>query len=221
MSAYRHQGSEGLILDLAQELQPVRRLRSPWLRALGWLAVVAILAGGLSAVADLAAFAARLQAMDMRVAVMGSGLTAILAAIAAFQVSLPDRSWLWALLPVPAAAMWLGASGWGCLQAWVVPDTRIATMDDATHCFMFIVGFSVPLSALLLVMLRRARPLRPGLVAMTGGLASASASASLLWFVHPYDFAATDVLVHLVAVLLVITANGLGGGRLLGTPPSR
>ena len=85
-------------------------------------------------------------------------------------------------------------------------------------CLMFIVFLSVPLSALLLTMLRRAYPLYPGLTAAIGGLAVAAAAATLLNFFHPYDAAATDLVVHAVAVALVIGANRALGGRIFAVP---
>jgi hypothetical protein len=209
--------TDQLIEALTRDLRPVRRLRAPWLRAAAWLAVVAAAAVALASVADLHMVALRLAAaLDMRLAVIGSVLTTILAAISAFELSMPDRSRFWALLPLPAAALWLGASGFGCLRSWLLPGTHIGTMSETAHdCLVFIVGMSLPLSALLLVMLRRARPLRPGLVAAMGGLAAAAAAASLLWFNHPYDTAATDLVVHIIAVLIVIGACRFAGGRAL------
>jgi hypothetical protein len=73
----------------------------------------------------------------------------------------------------------------------------------------------VPLSLLLIVMLRRGFSLRPNLTAIIGGLACASAAATLLNFVHPYDAAATDLAVHALAVVIVISANTIFGGRIL------
>jgi hypothetical protein len=87
--------------------------------------------------------------------------------------------------------------------------------DGTEHCLMFILGLSLPLSLLLIVMLRRGFSLRPNLTAIIGGLACASAAATLLNFIHPYDAAATDLTVHAVAVAIVIVANTIYGGRLL------
>jgi hypothetical protein len=64
-------------------------------------------------------------------------------------------------------------------------------------------------------MLRRGFSLRPNLTAIIGGLACASAAATLLNFIHPYDAAATDLAVHALAVLIVILANTIFGGRIL------
>ena len=207
-----------LIRDLATDLAPVRRLRPPSVRALAWLAVVVATAVVLAMIADLPALWHRLAAApDMWLAVTGSALTAILAAFAAFQLSLPDARRAWALLPLPATLLWIVASGVGCLRTWFVPGTHAADLSEASDCLIFIIGLSVPLSALLIMMLRRACPLQPGLTAAIAGLASAAAAATLLNFFHPFDAAATDLTVHAFAVALVIVANRAFSGRLLAT----
>lgn len=207
---------ERLIRDLAADLAPVRRLAPPSLRALGWLAVVAATAVALASFADLSALWHRLAgATDMWVAVLGSSATAILAAIAAFELSMPDARRAWALLPLPAALLWIAASGAGCFRTWLTPATHVADLNEARDCLMFIIGLSVPLSALLILMLRRACSLQPGLTAAIAGLAVAAAAATLLNFFHPFDAAATDLAVHTGAVALVIAANRALSGRLL------
>ena len=156
----------------------------------------------------------------MWLSLIGSVLTMGLAVVAAFELSLPDRSERWALLPLPAALLLLGASGAGCLRTWFVPGVHPASFNETTHCLSFIVALSVPLSALLLVMLRRGHTLQPSLTAAVAGFASAAAAATLLVFFHPYDASATDVVVHVVAVALVIGANQAFGGRMLQAAPS-
>lgn len=211
-----HSPHERTIRSLASDLTPVRRLRPPGLRAALWLSVVAVTALSLVAVSDRAAVASRLTAApDMWLAAVGSALTMILAAVAAFELSLPDRKRSWALLPLPAALLWIGASGAGCLRTWLVPGVHPALLGDTKDCLAFILAFSVPLSVLLIVMLRRAYPLQPGLAAAVAGLASAAAAATLLNFFHPYDASATDLVVHVLAVSLVIIANRAYGGRIL------
>lgn len=210
---------EELIETLAGALRPVRRLPPPSLRALAWLGVVFAIAAGLALTVDLHPVMRRMEAApDMWLSAVGSTLTAVLAALAAFQLSVPGRSRLWAALPWPAAALWLGASGLGCLRTWLVPDASVPDLGESMACLRFIAGFSVPLSLLILAMLRRARPLQPGLVAATAGLAAAAAAASLLWFVHPFDASVADLAVHVVTVGGVVLADGVFGGRLLGRP---
>jgi hypothetical protein len=80
---------------------------------------------------------------------------------------------------------------------------------------IFIIGISIPLSALMIVMLRRAYSLQPALTAALAGLATAAAAATLLNFFHPFDAAATDLAVHACAVAVVIMANWALRGRLI------
>jgi len=203
-----------LIGTLGAELRPVRRLAPPLLRAGLWLGLVAVFAAGLAAVSDMDAFVRRLTAApDMWLAVAGSTLTAIAAAVAAFELSVPDRRAAWAWLPVPPLALWIAASGLGCLRNWIVPGTHTAAVNEAGDCLVFILGLSIPLGAVLLLMLRRAFPLRPDLTAVTGGLAVAAAAATLLNFFHPFDAAATDLSVHALAVLIVIVVGHMVGHR--------
>jgi hypothetical protein len=208
--------NDRLIQALGADLKPVRRLTSPGLRALSWLAIVGAIALALAALSDVGAVSRRLMAApDMWLAASGSLATAVLAAFAAFQLSLPDRQPAWALLPLPAAVLWIGASGIGCLRSWIVPETHPASLEESETCLTFILGLSVPLSVLLFVMLRRGYLLRPILASVVGGLACAAAAATLLNFIHPYDATATDLAVHAFAVAIVIYANSLFAGRFL------
>lgn len=213
---------DSLILDLGADLRPVRRLRPPLVRAAGWLSVVVVAAIVLASFADLGAMADRLSSVpDIWLAVLGSTSTTVLSAIAVFQLSLPDRHASWALLPLPGLALWIAGTGMGCLRAWTIPGTEVATLVEARTCFTFIVSLSLPLSVLMILMIRRACPLRPNLTAATGGLAVAAGSATLLNFFHPYDAGATDIAVHVVAITLVVGANRLFGGWLLAPPVFR
>ena len=211
---------DALIDGVVADLQPVKRLPSPWVRAALWLGLVAILALGLATLADLPDVRLRLMAVpDMWLAVLGSTLTAALATIAAFQLGLPDRSPFWALLPLPGVALWIGASGLGCARTWLIPGTHDASMSETKSCLMFIVGLSVPLTIVMLAMLRRGYALYPSLAGAVAGLAVAAA-ATLLNFFHPFDAALTDLAVHAVTVVFVVTVNRFLGGAIL-TPRSR
>ncbi len=212
--ATRH---DRLIGDLAGSLRPVRRLPPPWKRAAGWLVLVIAVGAGLVALAGFDVARHRLaSAPDAWLAVLGSTLTAPLAAFAAFQSSVPGRSPRWALLPVPAALLWMAASGFGCLRSWIVPPSEAALAVEPRDCLVFIVCVSLPLAIALVLMLRRACPLRPGLTATLGGLASAAAAATLLNLFHPFDAAATDLAVHALAIALVVLATRALGARALG-----
>jgi hypothetical protein len=207
---------EALIHTQGAGLVPVRRLPPPWLRTLGWLAVVAVLAVALLWRYGTGIAMERWQASpDMGWATAGAVLTAICAAWAAFASGMPGWRAGWAWLPVPPALLWIGASGLGCLRSWVAPAVPLARAHPAPDCLYFILAFSIPLSALLIWLLRRACPLRPVLTAVLIGLASAAASASLLEICHAYGAVATDLLTHAAAVAVVVAANAAMGGRLL------
>ena len=209
-------GHDRLRADLVTDLEPVRRLGSPWLRAALWIGLVLAFALFLSSDANLAALRQRLMSVpDMWLAVLGSALTACLAALASFQMSLPDRSPAWCALPLPGLALWLGASGMGCARAWLLPWTVIPAWGDARSCLVFIFGLSIPLSLAIIVMLRRGYALYPSLTATVAGLAVAAAAATLLNVFHPYDVAVDDLIVHGCAVLIVVGANQLFGNALL------
>ena len=208
---------EALLADLVADLRPVRPVGAPWKRAMLWLSLVFALAVVLAWFADMPAMMHRLMVVpDMWLAVSGSALTAILACIAAFQLSSPDRSPRWALLPLPALALWIGASGIGCFRTWLIPGVTDASLMEAGHCVGFIVGLSLPLSAVILWMLRRGYSLYPSLMGAMAGLGAGGAAATLLNFFHPYDAALSDLAMHTMAVLLVIGANRALGGRVLG-----
>lgn len=209
-----------LVEALAGGLKPVRPLPAPGIRTALWLGA-ALLAGLLLvAEAGMPGFMVRMHVPDLALAAIGAVLTAITAAYAAFATSVPGRSGRWALLPLPFLALWICASGLGCLRDWIAPGTDLPGAHAVTGCFSFLICASVPLSVLIVIMLRRACPLRPNLTAALGGLAVSAAAAALLMPVHPHDATATDLLMHAAAVAIVIAVNGLAGGRLLA-PSSR
>jgi hypothetical protein len=161
-----------------------------------------------------------LSTPDMCLSFAGGALTAVLAAVAAFMTSVPGRPAAWALLPLPAIGLWVGASLAGMMRAAPAAETAPETMMHPMLCIYFIVVIAIPLAVLLMLQLMRACPLRPGLTAALGGLASAGAAATLLAFVHPFDATFEDLGAHLMAICLVVGATKtLGQARLGGARP--
>jgi hypothetical protein len=207
-------GIEALISRLAAEARPVRPLRRPWVRAALWLGAALWVGLLLSYFTDFAALRARLMgAPDMWLSEAGAAATAILAALAAFETSVPGRSRLWAVLPLPAAALWVGASGLGCLRYAGIAGTEPEPAMHGMVCLSFLLLVSLPLAGLLVVLLQRACPLRPGLTGLLGGLASAGAASVLLSMIHPFDATAEDLAMHLVAVVAIVLLTGSLGTR--------
>jgi hypothetical protein len=204
-----------LIGDLSADLKPVRRLPPPWLRALVWLGVVVAVAALLVVTRTLLPTLGIIGNDPwMLPGAYASLATAILAAIAAFQLSLPDRSDAWIWLPAPALVVWVVLNGLGCLATLAIPGTQTSPFQFLV-CFSLILAISLPLTAAMIVMVRRARPLRPLRVAVLGGLAASGAAATLLVLIHPHDSAVLDLAAHAVAVAVIIGLNVLLGGRLL------
>jgi hypothetical protein len=195
-----------LINRLAADARPVKRLRPPALRAALWLTVAALLLVAIAGVHGfrpglMAEFADPVFALGRAAAVM----TAVTAAVAAFHVSLPDRSPRWLWLPLPFALVWFGAMGYGCFTDWLVRGPAGLQLGHGGGCFGAILFSSLPIGALLLVMVRHAGPVRPFATAAAGGLAVAAIAEAGLTLYHDVDATLTDILFHFLAVLVVCT----------------
>ena len=201
-----------LINLLAASAKPVRRLRPPLVRATLWLLlaalVFALLAVGHGLRGD---FAQRVSQPAFVIGIVASLVTGILAAVASFFLSLPDRSRAWALLPLPALLLWISTVSYGCLTNWVSIGPDGMRMGEAARCFATLMLTGMPLSIALYVMLRHAAWLRPTAVTVTGGLAVAAMTATALSLFHDLD-ATVMVLVWNFGVAVVI----VGMGWLLG-----
>ena len=213
--------SDSLRDSLVAQLKPVRRVGSPWKQALIWLAIVAAAALVLAVFADLPLVVHHLMLVpDMWMAELGAVLTAGLAALATFQLCRPDRSPLWAALPLPALALWIGASCVGTARIGI-PDVTHATMMATMHYLSWILGFSVPLTVAIFWLLRRGYTLFPTLTGATAGLAVSAAAAALMVLFHPFEASLLDLVVHGGAVLLVVLVNRALGDRLFGRRRAR
>lgn len=205
-----------LIDALAADAAPVRRLRPPLARAALWLAmaglVLALLVGLLGTRPDLGV---RLREPGFALALAGALLTGGLAAVAAFHLSLPDRSRRWLLLPLPGIGLWAATIGYGCLFGWVAIGPDDLRAGAVLECFRTLLLVTLPLAAALLAMLRHAARLRPASVAATGGLAVAGVAAATLALVHPLDASLMVLVWNLGVAALLAALGGALGRRLL------
>lgn len=206
--------TDDLISRLAADLRPVRPLRPPVLRALGWLGLAILAVAACVAFFGLRDdFGERMTRPHEVLQLLLAGLTGVLAAVAAFQLALPDRSRRWLLLPLPAAAGWLATMGWGCLADLARIGPQALSLGVSWGCFRFIVVMGVPLALSLIWMLRHAGPIRPVPVAALGGLAGAALCAAGLSLFHHLDAAAMVLAWHGGTTLLVVLAFALLGRR--------
>ena len=202
-----------LIARLSADVPPVRPLRPPMLRALGFLAVgtvfVAIVVAANGLRPDLAAI------MDLpwrRAEFYASIATAVTSVIAAFHLAVPGRSAAWALLPIPAATLWLSTLGFGCWSDFVRLGPEGLAWGTSWSCLKSIVLTAIPLSALLFWMLRFGDAARPLPTAAYGVLAVAAMGAAGLSLYHHLE-AAFLVLVWHVGTVALVTATAAMGNR--------
>ena len=206
--------TEKLIERLVADAAPVRRLRPPFVRAALWLAAVAAaISLAVYGFADTRIFLQRASDTKLAVELAATLATGIAAAFAAFELSVPDRSSKWALLPLLPFAVWIGTSGYSCYRHWLVQGSAGWEIGESEHCFAFILAASLPLGASLLILLGRSMPLAPAAVAATGGLAVAGIAAFALQFFHPFDVTFMDLGVHMTAVTIVVLVATVTGNR--------
>ncbi len=205
-----------LIDTLVADATPVRRLYSPLVRASILLLVAAfvlvLLAINHGVRPDLTQ---KMQQTTFIIGIVASLLTGVLAAIASFLLGVPDRSRLWLLLPAPALAVWLSTIGYGCLTAWVGLGPNGVRLGDIAECFATVVWTSVPLSAVLLLMLRHSARLRPTEAMTMGSLSVAAITASGLIFFHSLDATMMILIWNLGVAAVIVTAGSIFGLRTL------
>jgi len=211
-----------LIDALVETAAPVRRLRPPIIRAGLWLAFAAIVLGLIAIAHGLRPdFSDRVRQPLFVLGMLGALATGMLAAVASFRLSLPDSSRLWAVLPLPALALWVATIGYGCLTDWVSMDPDGLHMGEAIRCFATLLMTSVPLSIAMLVMLRDAALLRPLEVSVMSGLAVAAVTAFALSLFHELDATVMILIWNLGSAVLIAALGSLFGQSMLTWMASR
>jgi hypothetical protein len=207
---------DGLIDALVADAQPIRRAAPPLRRALVWLALAASVIGLLAVLHGLRPdLPARLRQPAFCLSLGATLATGASAAVAAMLVSLPDRSRAWLLLPLPAALIWVGGIGYGCLCHWVPFDPGGVAGAELRRCAATVLASSVPLSALMLWLLRHAARLGGGPALLAGSLAVAALTAAALSLLHEFDASLMILAWNLGAALLVFTLDAAIGRRVL------
>jgi hypothetical protein len=210
-----------LIEQLVAEAAPVRPLRPPALRAALWLLVPAAVIGGLVLWHGLRGdLGERLSHTREWLFLAGAVTTGVLAALAAFYASLPDRSRAWLLLPLPAAVLWLLTVSGGCVAAWLFPTPGAPYAGPGRACFELLLISGAPMTVAMALMLRHTRQLNASGTLAAGALAVAALTAAGMALVHPMDATALVLICDLGAAALVLAADRAAGGRLLTRRPS-
>ncbi len=204
-----------LIESLVANAAPVGRLRPPVARAVGWLLFAALMLALLAVSHEVRPdLALRLRQPEFIIGIAASLATAVLAAIASFIVSIPDRSRSWLLLPMPAVLVWVSTIGYGCLNNWVSLQPGGLPLGDEAGCLALLVLTGVPLSLAMLIMLRHAALLAPTRVAISGGLAVAAVTATALSIFHNHDASAIILIWNFGTAVLLVALGGLTARRI-------
>jgi hypothetical protein len=204
-----------LIGALSTDLAPVRRLRSPFLRAAGWLLLAALIFALLAIAQGIRPdLAERLQDARFVLRITAALLTGVLATVAAFLLSLPDRSRLWLLLPALTLVPWLSTIGYQCLTDWISVDPAGLSFGETARCFATLVLMSLPLSFAMLVMLRHAALLRPRTVAFAGSLAIAAITSAALSLIHGLDATMMILVWNIGTAALLVGFGGAFGQKM-------
>ena len=206
-----------LIDQLAAGLTPVRRLRSPMVRAAQWLLLATVVS--IMLVIALGVRPDFWQCVLDQSFILCAGAsvaTGVCATVAAFMLSLPDRSRAWVLLPLPAVVVWLSTIGYQCLTNWVALEPDVLSWGEAARCFSTLVVTSLPLAITILVMLRHSTPLRPVLATLTAGLAVSAITATEMSLIHNIDASIMNLVWNLGAAAAVIGTSGTIGRRFMG-----
>ena len=218
--------TQRLIEQLTGRAQPVRPLASPLRRTLWWTLAAGVLIAIASATWGTHQHVLRtLENPGQSLEWFGSVLTGLLAAYAAFQISVPGRSGSWAWLPLPALLLWLGGIGLGCLQDFI--ELRAGAFAFQTHsgeCARAMLMMSVPLVLVMAMMVRHAGVIRPGPTLMLAALSAAAFSSAGVSLFHNGETSLMSLVWHGGIVLVLAVASYFSGERLfswIGYAPKR
>lgn len=205
-----------LIDHLASRGTRVRPLASPLRRTLLWLVLATLVLTVIVALNGLHPGALRtLQAPAARLEWIASLLVGVLAAYATFQVSVPGRSSRWAWLPLPALALWLAGMGWGCLQELArLGPSALAFHAGSAECAQAIALTSLPLSLVMLLLVRHAGVVRPALTAMLATLSTAALASAGIGLIHAGETMLMVLLFHFGMVAALCGLSLMLGRRL-------
>lgn len=205
-----------LIAALAEGAPPVRRLRPPFVRAAGFVLLAFVILALIAVCQGLRAdLIQRSRDASFVLCVASALLTAITAAVAGFQVSLPDRSKSWLLLPLPSLAIWLATAGYQCAGPWVGFGPDGVSIGEGARCFATLVLVSLPLSLILAAMLRFASAVWPTPAVVAASLSVAGFTACGLILFHTTQATAMVLMWNFAVPLMFLALGRIGGDRLL------
>ena len=210
--------TEDLIADLAERVTPVRPLPPPSVRALGWLVLAtACCLGGVMLFGPRPDVLTRLTQPDYLAIALFALMTSIVGVSTSLVLAIPgaERRPVLRMLMLVLLGSWMVTMGWAVSSAG-----RGLPVSSDSHwpvCFMRVVLVGAVPAFMLVVMVRRGIPLRPGWTAAIAAAGAASVGALAVQLVCPIDDPGHGFLGHFVPVMVMV-AVGLAGQRLLAPP---
>ncbi len=202
--------TEQLISRLVRDTRPVSRSSRPLVHFGKWSAVgVLYLAAGVLMIGARDDVAAKWRESWFIVHTLIVFGVAVLAATAAFKVSIPDRQQRFLVSSSAIAlAVWL---------AWIVGALITGSEPHAGYgwkCLRNILVLAAPLGVLMYYMIGKAAPLRTGTAGWLGALSAAAAADLATRFICRNDHALHAVIWHFIPVL-VLGCIGVVLGRVV------
>jgi hypothetical protein len=216
--------TDDLIVQLAARATPVTPLRPPAVRLVWWtIWAVAIAALAVIAVGARKDVASALESPSYALSLGLLAITMIGAAAAALASSVPGggQSWIVRALPVSAAVawplLWIAAmtGGFGAIP----PASARGPFHWA--CAIEIAVIAAAGGAVLLVMVRRAMPLRPAWTAAVVGLAAIGGASAATQIICPLSNPVHQFVGHVLPAVMVGAALVALGWRALAARLSR
>lgn len=214
--------SEVAIQRLVEDLQPVSRLAAPFQRCCIWLAAVMPYVVGLvmlfSVRPDLAAkFADARFAVEQAAALA----TTLLAAWAAFSMTIPGYDQRRVVIALVPLAVWVGVLFEGCLEDLIRLGWSGMTFEADWICFPMIALVGAWPAFLMVIMLRRGAPLAPYRTVAMGALAAAGLGDVALRLFHAQDVSITVLFWQLGSAMTLTWLAANAGPLILRWPTER
>ncbi|QLG95418.1 DUF1109 domain-containing protein [Pseudomonas yamanorum] len=197
--------TDELIAALIADLKPVRRLRPPAWRLVGWLAmsipVTALLVATMRTRPDLAV---KLSDPVFMTEQLASLATVLIAGWSALVAGVPGEArWkMWA--PVAPLALWIASLGHQCWDEWVRLGINGMVFHPDFMCVPAIAMISAVPSLSMVLAIRRGARVRTSTAVLWGSLAAAALANVGLRMFHTEDAALMVIVWQFGSVLLLM-----------------
>ena len=197
--------TDRLVEQLAHDLRAAPALRGPCARAAVWLFAAGLYLALLTALmTSQAGVAANRGSGWLFLASQGAALTTAAAAtIAAFVSTVPGLSNRVVMMPIIAAAAWVGTLLGGAASEWSAANGADLAAPHEWLCVVMIKLGGAPLWVTLMFMLRKGAPLAPRTTTALGALAAAAVANVSACVSEPHPSSIVTLLWHGGAIIAV------------------